>query len=121
MACCASHVPVLDSINCYNIDEYSRPMVNDVAKCHQRLSHLQRLFQDKSSSCPIVFYLSGTRCFADSSKRDQVLSFPKPWIERNYKRIYSPGRDRCIGRESNPGLADIIGRRSPDGNGQFYH
>jgi hypothetical protein len=27
----------------------------------------------------------------------------------------------CIGRESNPGLADIWDRRSMDGNGQFYH
>jgi hypothetical protein len=27
----------------------------------------------------------------------------------------------CIGRESNPGLADILNRGSIDGNGQFYH
>jgi hypothetical protein len=27
----------------------------------------------------------------------------------------------CIGRESNPGLADISDLRSSDGNGQFYH
>ena len=27
----------------------------------------------------------------------------------------------CIGRESNPGLADISDLKILDGNGQFYH
>ena len=28
---------------------------------------------------------------------------------------------KCIGRESNPGLADILDPKIVDGNGQFYH
>ena len=28
---------------------------------------------------------------------------------------------QCIGRESNPGLADILDLKTLDGNGQFYH
>ena len=30
-------------------------------------------------------------------------------------------RQKCIGRESNPGLADISDPKILNGNGQFYH
>ena len=30
-------------------------------------------------------------------------------------------KQKCIGRESNPGLADILDLKISNGNGQFYH
>jgi hypothetical protein len=46
--------------------------------------------------------------------------FPKPSLQKRAKAMLLRAV-QCIGRESNPGLADVVRRASSDGNGQFYH
>jgi hypothetical protein len=55
-----------------------------------------------------------------SSKRTTEKNNCRP--EQKNDQLMGTGTGRCIGRESNPGLADIRGSEDPrDGNGQFYH